>query len=309
MSGLFRCVSASLLVSAALAALPVAFAQEALPTTKGARPLTAAEEAALKPKDSFRECQECPEMVVVPSGSFTMGSSQAEIEDFTAEALRQRWLEEKYAVPRHQAEAPQHEVAIAQPLAVGKFEVTFLEWDACVSAGGCKHTPNDRGRGRGKRPVTNISWHDITDDYLPWLSRRTGKAYRLLSEAEWEYAARAGTTTRFSTGATITRSQAHFRDSGGPIEVGTFPPNTFGVHDMHGNAGEWVQDCWNATYLGAPTDGSAWTTGKCAARVVRGGRANLPPLFHRSAARTSVGSSYPDFHGAYSFRVARTLVR
>jgi formylglycine-generating enzyme required for sulfatase activity len=247
-------------------------------------------------------------MVVVPSDSFTMGSSQAEIEDVTAEGLRQRWIVDKYA-SEIQAEAPQHKVTIALPLAVGRFEVTFLEWDACVRAGGCKHTPNDRGRGRGKRPVTNITWHDITDHYLPWLSRVTGKAYRLLSEAEWEYAARAGTTTRFSTGPTITRSQAHFRDLGGQVQVGTFPPNAFGLHDMHGNAGELVQDCWNATYLGAPTDGSAWTKGSCAFRVVRGGLAHLPPLYLRSAARTSIGSSYIDVGGAYGFRVGRTLTQ
>jgi formylglycine-generating enzyme required for sulfatase activity len=157
--------------------------------------------------------------------------------------------------------------------------------------------------------VAGITWYEITKEYLPWLSHRTGKSYRLLSEAEWEYAARAGTTTRFSTGPIITRSQAHFRELKGPIEVGSFPPNPFGLYDMHGNVGEWVQDCWNADYLGAPTDGSAWTDGECNIRVVRGDAPHLPPLFHRSAARDGVGWTYHDLGQHYGFRVARTLTQ
>ena len=130
-------------------------------------------------------------MVVVPAGEFMMGSPAGE-------------------EGRSDDEGPQRKVTIAKPFAVGKFEVTFAEWDACVAAGGCKHKPDDQGWGRGKRPVINVSWDDITKEYLPWLSRKTGKTYRLLTEAEWEYAARAGTTTPFSTGQTITPEQANF---------------------------------------------------------------------------------------------------
>ena len=214
-------------------------------------------EADLTPGRVFRDCDECPEMVVVPAGSFMMGSPASE-------------------AGRDADEGPQHRVTIARPFAVGKFEVTFAEWDACVAAGGCKHMPGDERGGRGKRPVTNVSWDNITKEYLPWLSPRTGKAYRLLTEAEWEYAARAGTTTRYAFGDTISKSQAQYSESilgsaGRTVEAGSFPANRFGLHDMHGNVWEWVQDCWNGSYNGAPSDGSAWTTRDCSLRVLRGG--------------------------------------
>src|SRR5262249_1040616 len=147
-------------------------------------PLSAPEELALKPKNAFRECDKCPEMVVVPAGSFTMGSPDSE---------RNR---AKY-------EGPQHEVTFAQQFAVGRYAVTFEERDACVADGGCNgYNPNDEGWGRGRRPVINVSWNDASA-YVAWLSRRTGKSYRLLSEAEREYVARAGTTTPFWWGAAI----------------------------------------------------------------------------------------------------------
>jgi formylglycine-generating enzyme required for sulfatase activity len=179
MSRPFRFASVTLLVSTALAAAPVAFAQEPLPARK-AVPLTSVEEAAFKAGNSFKECQECPEMVIVPAGRFTMGSPETE-------------------VGRTSEEGPQHKVSIAK-FAVGKFEVTFAEWDVCVAEAGCKHKPNDEGWGRGRRPVIHISWNDVTQEYLPWLGRKTGKVYRLLTESEWEYVARAGSTTRFHFG-------------------------------------------------------------------------------------------------------------
>ena len=162
-------------------------------------------------------------------------------------------------------EGPQRKVTIAKPFAVGKFEVTFAEWDQCVVAGGCKNNPGDEGWSRGKRPVINVSWNDITNEYLPWLSGKSGKTYRLLTEAEWDYAARAGTTTAYSFGDSITKAQVQFSGNSfastqQTVEVGNFPGNVFGLHDMHGNVWEWVEDCWIDSYNGATLDGSARTT-------------------------------------------------
>jgi formylglycine-generating enzyme required for sulfatase activity len=162
-------------------------------------------EAELAPGRVFHDCADvCPEMVVVPAGSFMMGSPSAEIAEFAKEALAERTpfkikLKIQHFIELFQREGPQHGVTIARPFAVGRFEVTFAEWDACVSAGGCTHRPGDSGWGRGRRPVMSVSWND-TQEYTSWLSRRTGKTYRLLSEAEWEYAARAGSTTRYHFG-------------------------------------------------------------------------------------------------------------
>src|SRR5947209_3851911 len=184
----------------------------------------------------FKDCADCPQMVVIPAGEFTMGSP-----------------------PSEQAAEAQHRVTIAAPFAVSKFEITFDEWAACLKGGGCNgYRPADQGWGRGKRPVVNLSWENAKD-YVKWLSQKTGKPYRLLSEAEWEYAARAGTTTPFWFGDTLTPSQANFDgspDGTGPspvnrkntLPVGSFPANAFGLHDMHGNAWEWVEDCWHDDY-------------------------------------------------------------
>ena len=227
-------------------------------------------EPALAPGRVFRDCPDvCPEMVVVPSGSFTMGSPESEKN-------------------RDSNEGPQQGVTIARSFAVGKFEVTFAEWDACVSAGGCSHRPETEW-GRGKQPVMRVSWYD-TQQYVGWLSRHTGKTYRLLTEAEWEYAARAWTTTRYAFGDTISKSQAQFSEgtwgsAGKTVAVGSFRPNAFGLYDMHGNVWEWVQDCWNDSHNGAPTDGSALATGDCSRRVLRGGSWDYYPWYLRAASR------------------------
>jgi formylglycine-generating enzyme required for sulfatase activity len=165
--------------------------------------------------------------------------------------------------------------------------------------------------------IINVSWDDITKQFLPWLSRKSGKPYRLLTEAEWEYAARAGTATPFSTGQTITTDQANFDGNytyGGSskgqyrqktVEVGSFKPNAFGLHDVHGNVWEWVEDCWHDNYQGAPTDGSAWTIGECSRRAVRGGSWGDYPGTLRSALRDGYT---PADRGSYGgFRLARTL--
>jgi formylglycine-generating enzyme required for sulfatase activity len=248
-----------------------------------------------KPGETFKECDDCPEMVVVPAGSFTMGSPASER-------------------GRSSSEGPQHRVTIAKHFAVGKFEVTFAEWDACVADGGCNgYKPADQGWGRGRRPVINVSWTDALS-YISWLQRRTGRKYHLLSEAQWEYAARAGTTTPFSTGRTITTGQANFdgnysspkgqyRQS--TVAVGALGANAFGLHEMHGNTSEWTEDCWNGSFAGAPSDGSAWTSGECGRRVLRGGCWSGVPSELRSAHR---GWNDPGVRaGCFGFRVARTL--
>lgn len=248
----------------------------------------------------FKDFDNGPEMVVVPAGSFNMGSPNAELE--------------------HRAgEGPQHQVTFLKPFAVGRFAVTFDEWDAFERetkfggkavrflVHGFLGEAYDQGWGRGRRPVINVCWHDV-QAYVTWLTKKTGKAYRLPSEAEWEYAARAGTTTRYWWGDSISPTQANYFVDGGvhwTQTVDAFEPNPWGLYQVHGNVDEWVQDFGNESYHGAPTDGSAWTTGKSDFRVTRGGgwasRANAV----RSAVRVQwSGRDRRPFHG---FRVVRTL--
>ena len=303
------------------------------------------------PGDTFQDCTGCPKLVVIPPGSFMMGSPEEE-------------------EGRDDNEGPVHEVRIDYPLAVGMYPVTFDEWDACVSDGGCGgYEPEDKDWGRGIRPVINVSWEDA-QSYMRWLSRKTGKVYRLLSESEWEYAARAGTETPFHTGRTISTKQANYDGNftygtvaavgasvaaaggvlgagvvGAPVAaavgvlgtgvvgalggilsgyrdgqegqyreqmttpVGSFEPNRFGLYDVHGNVCEWVEDCWNESYDGAPTDGSAWESEDCdcAQRLLRGGSWVSGPQLLRSAYRFrgSAGSR----NDLIGFRVARSLRR
>ena len=283
--------------------------------SRAARPLTNAEERALKPKDSFRECKACPEMVVVPVGEFLMGTSPADIVGIppddsmnVAKKIIPNFDFSGFFTP----EQPQHRVRIARPFAVGKFEVTFAEWDACVEGDGCasNRAPNDFGMGKGRRPVINVSWDDAKD-YLAWLSQKTGKAYRLLTEAEWEYAARAGTTTNYAFGDKITKYQAQFSEgtpfsAGMTAEVGSFPANRFRLHDMHGNVEEWVEDCWSANYRDPPADGSARMTGECDRRVLRGGQwVTNAARYLRSASRNLQAAGFRSHF--IGFRVARAL--
>ncbi len=250
--------------------------------------------------ESFKDCPHCPEMVVVPAGSFVMGSPESEPE-------------------REEYEGPQHGVRIAKPFAVGKFAVTFAEWNACEADDGCGgHIPDDRGWGRGNRPVINVSW-DNAKAYVKWLSKKTGKEYRLLSEAEREYAARAGTQTPFWWGSSITPDQANYAGDAEPYQGGgqkgedrqktlpvkSFQPNPWGLYQVHGNVGEWVEDCWNESYNGAPTDGSARTTGDCSQRVTRNCSWSNSPALLRAALRYRAGTAFRN--SSVGFRVARTL--
>lgn len=250
---------------------------------------------------AFWDCMQCPEMVVVPSGSFEMGKPAHEL----------AWINDGRPI------APVHQVTIPAPFAVGRHEVTFDEWDACVSAGGCDgYRPDDQGWGRGHRPVINVSWEDA-QAYARWLSDKTGHPYRLLSESEWEYVTRAGTQTAFHVGDRITTDQANFNGSysynGSPqgifqketLRVGSFPPNDFGIHDVHGNVSEWVEDCFNNNYTGAPWDNTARMTGDCGGHVLRGGSWASTPWFLRSSNRvrnTTTSRSHNN-----GFRIARTL--
>ena len=236
---------------------------------------------------TFRNCAECPLMVVMPTGSFEMGSPESE-------------------EGRYDDEWPPHEVRIEKPFAVGAYEVTFEEWDACVAEGGCEgYRPDDKGWGRGRRPVINVSWKDA-QSYVSWLRGKTGEWYRLLSEAEWEYAARAGKRTRYSFGDEITESDANYNLNIGKTQpVGSYRANGYGLYDMHGNVWEWVQDCWNDNYRGAPTDGKVWKSGDCSRRVLRGGSWYHLPRLLRSANRNWLVTGLRDDY--LGFRVARTL--
>ena len=240
-----------------------------------------------RPVEAFRDCPSCPEMVVIPAGSFMMGSPAAD-------------------EGRFDSEGPQHRVTV-RSFALGVTEVTFDEWEACARGGGCNgYRPGDEGWGRGARPVINVNWENA-QAYVSWLSSETGAAYRLPSESEWEYAARAGTTTPFHTGTTISTDQANYGfDHFETMPVRTFAPNAFGLYDMHGNVWEWVEDCWHGSYRGAPSDGKAWTVGgDCGDRVLRGGSWFYDPRFLRSAARLRNSTGYRDVIAG--FRVARTL--
>ena len=271
--------------------------------------LNPATERALKPNPnkSFRECAPeqqdkdyCPDMVVVPAGSFTMGSAATE-------------------KGRSTNEGPQHAVTIAKAFAVSKYEVTFAEWDTCVAYGGCNgYSPSDAGLGRGRRPLIYMDWLDAKA-YVTWLSQMTGKPYRQLTEAEYEYATRAGTTTAYPWGDDSGNDNANCIgcsrkwDKGRIVPVGSFPPNRFGLYDMVGNVWEWVEDCYHASYevktpqrtVDAPSDGSAWITGDCSWRVIRGGSWSNPPGSVRSASRQRIPADTRAI--VAGFRVARTL--
>ena len=195
--------------------------------------------------------------------------------------------------------------------AVGKFELTFDEWAACVAGGGCasNKNPSDQGWGMVRRPVINVSWND-SKEYVAWRSGKTGKTYRLLSEAEWEYAARGGTTTKYAFGDTISTQQAQFSEGSlgsakQTVEVGRFPANKFGLHDMHGSVWEWCEDNRHPSYQGAPTEGAVWSGGDPSFRVLCGSSWYYGPQDLRSTYRS--GSPPGPRYYTVGFRLARTL--
>jgi formylglycine-generating enzyme required for sulfatase activity len=252
--------------------------------------LTAEEEQALKPAGRFHECASCPEMVVIPAGNFEMGSGDGRDNE--------RWT---------------HRVTISKQYAVSRFSITFDEWDGCVAHGGCTYRPSDEGWGRGRRPVINVSLHHLKE-YVAWLSKQTGNTYRLLSEAEWEYAARADSKSRYPWGNDIGKRNANCNGCESPWDnnqtapVGEFKPNNFGLFDMQGNVWQWVEDCYHESYEGAPADGRAWTT-DCKDenhRVLRGGSWRSSPDDLTSSYRYGYTIGFrPLFN--IGFRIARTL--
>jgi formylglycine-generating enzyme required for sulfatase activity len=231
-----------------------------------------------------------PEMVVIPAGKFRMGDIQG---------------------IGTNDERPVHDVRIRKPFAVGRYEITFDQYDEFAKATGGQ-LPDDQGFGRGRRPVISVSWDEAVD-YAAWLSQQTGKRYRLPSEAEWEYAARAGTETAYWWGNEMKPGFANCmscgarRDSRQTEPVGSFKPNPFGIYDTSGNAREWVQDCWHDNYQGAPSNGSAWEkehNGNCNGRVNRGGA-------FRGVNKLNVRSSSREMYraGARPYWVGFRLVR
>jgi formylglycine-generating enzyme required for sulfatase activity len=258
-------------------------------------PVSNATVLALPKGQPFWECakttadysEHCPAMVVIPAGEFMMGSPETE----------------KY---RSDAEGPRHKVAFKAPFAVAMHDITFDQYDACVAAGGCEDGAGDLGMGRGRRPVINVTWHNA-QEYAKWLSAMTGHTYRLLTEAEWEYAARAGTTAIYYWGDDIGTGNANCDDCGSQWDnqtapVGSFKPNAFGLYDMTGNVWQWVEDCYVPNYDKAPNDGRAVTGEEGCSRVVRGGDWFFNHLALRAAYRHWVR-----LPGVLGFRVARTI--
>ncbi len=253
-----------------------------------------------RPGETFKDCEICPEMVVIPPGTFRMGD---------------------IAGTGKSTERPVHTVTISTSFAMGKYEVTFEEYDRFVEATG-RSKRNDYGWGRGRRPTIKVPWEDAVA-YTEWLSKQTGQHYRLPSEAEWEYAARAGAETKFWWGNTASHDYANYGTGFGgwfpsglasgkdqwvhTAPVGSFSPNRFGLYDMNGNVWEHVQDCWHDKYVGAPRDGSPWLSDNCGLRVMRSGSWGYNPVFMRSASRVKAFWGVKAFL-FYGFRVARMLV-
>jgi formylglycine-generating enzyme required for sulfatase activity len=271
-----------------------------------------------KPGSHIKECRNCPELLVLPAGTFMMGSPDSE--------------------PEREADEPQHRVTIARSFAIATTPVTWNQWEACVRDNWCEGTeidlalrnnpdgtrnPNYKDHGRGTRPAVGMSWYDA-QRFVGWLNWKTGNddAYRLPSEAEWEYAARAGTTTPFPWGKEIDYNRGNFGMRGhgerGPYTegrdtflqtapVGSFPANAWGLYDMHGNVFEWTQDCYEADMKHAPVDGSASSEGDCSVRVFRNGTFASNPYMQRSARRGAPYAATTRGHDYLGFRVAKTL--
>ncbi|HMC47684.1 MAG TPA: SUMF1/EgtB/PvdO family nonheme iron enzyme [Caballeronia sp.] len=255
-----------------------------------APPPTPAPKPAIKTAVStageIRDCATCPALVALPGGTFEMGSNSDD-----------------------PAERPVHRVSVGQPFAIGKYEVTVEQWNACADASGCPRIDIE-GSPSKSTPVHNLSWDDA-QVYVKWLSKTTGKTYRLPTEAEWEYAARGGTTTTYWWGNEMRKGYADCKDCGepwrkdGPVNVGSFTPNPFGLFDMNGSVWEWVGDCWHSSYKGAPADGRVWDEAGCPMRVIRGGSWPDGGAYMQSSTRFKYSASVRQSQNG--MRVARDM--
>jgi len=252
------------------------------------KPAKAETSSAYTVGKTFRDCPLCPEMVVVPKGTYVMGDKKS----------------------RDKREKPAHLVFFSKPFAIAKLEAQFSEWQACIDEKGCTRVPDDHGWGRDGMPVVNVDFEDV-QQYVAWLSKKTGAVYRLPSEAEWEYVARGGTTTQYWWGDKVGKNLVNCRKCGSPwsgkgsAPSGSFKPNPFGTYDMNGNVWEWTADCWNPTHEGASSKGTARLTGDCKNRLIKGGswyyfsKLSRPAYRYRNDARV--------FSYNIGFRVLREL--
>jgi formylglycine-generating enzyme required for sulfatase activity len=254
----------------------------------GQSPALDAGRAQHRPGSVFQDCDGCPEMVVIPAGSFMMGSPPSEF-------------------GRFYNEGPQHRVTIDYNFAIGKFPVTRTEYERFLAEsnyGADDYWKSSNVLQQGNYAAGKVSWDDAKA-YAKWLSKKTGHEYRLPSEAEYEYAERAGTTTANWWGNDSGSACAHVECNDGIGPIGRYSANAFGLYDMGGNVQEWTEDCWHYNYDGAPTDGTAWTKGWCGGHAVRGGGGSDQAWLHRSAIRQGYLSD--DRNKISGFRVARTL--
>lgn len=255
---------------------------EAVPTTPDRGPAL----PVAGPVGQITDCPLCPVLVSLPPGEFTMGSNSSD-----------------------PTERPAFRVSIRTAFAIGKYEVTIEQWNACIDGGGCPKVTIDNSRPPNT-PVRDVSWDDA-QLYVTWLAKLTGKPYRLPTEAEWEYSARGGTTTRYWWGEQMTTGKANCKDCGdpwkadGPTDVGSFAPNPFGLYDVNGSVWEWVSDCWHSSYQRAPSDGRSWDEPDCRVRVVRGGSWREGAAYMPSTTRFKYDASVRQSQNG--FRVARPV--
>lgn len=261
-------------------------AEQVKPSPAPAEPQAEKPSASTTAAHEVKDCPTCPVLIALSRGTFKMGNNTGD-----------------------PSEKPAHQVSIAKPFAIGKYEVTAEQWDACVEAGACSRVTSD-GNHSKTSPVRDVSWDDA-QQYVQWLAKTTGKPYRLPTEAEWEYAARGGTSTRYWWGEQMRNGMANCKGCGepwqkdAPANVGSFPANPFGIHDMNGSVWEWVADCWHNSYKGAPADGHAWDEPNCRMRVIRGGSWREDPSYMPSSTRFKYDASVR--HTQNGFRVARAM--
>jgi formylglycine-generating enzyme required for sulfatase activity len=265
---------------------PVPKPKPAPPVASKPEPTPARLPVVAQGTEGVSDCDNCPEMVVLQPGSYVMGDDRGD-----------------------RSERPAHRVTISSPYAIGKYEVTVAQWNACVQADACKAISSTAG-SPDKSPARDISWTDARR-YVQWLSKLTGRNYRLPTEAEWEYAARAGTGSRYWWGGKMKAGMANCKGCGGdwsndaPANVDVFPANPFGLYGMNGGVWEWVEDCWHKDYAGAPTDGSAWTSSDCRENVIRGGAWRNDSSYAHSSSRFTYDTTVR--YILNGFRVAKTL--